>query len=59
MLRGKLVVILAIVVTIAAGAIGGGVADKLSSFGADDPAAAVEGLREAAAAALEGTTRRA
>jgi len=36
--RAKLVVIAAVVVTLAAGALGGGVADKLSSFGADDPA---------------------
>src|SRR4051812_18417279 len=36
--RAKLVVIGAVVVTLVAGAIGGGVADKLSSFGADDPA---------------------
>src|SRR5215212_6605900 len=36
--RGKFVLIAALVVTLGAGAIGGGVADKLSSFGADDPA---------------------
>ena len=36
--RAKLVVIAAVVVTLVAGALGGGVADKLSSFGADDPA---------------------
>src|SRR3954471_24966153 len=36
--RAKLVVIGAVVVTLVAGAIGGGVADRLSSFGADDPA---------------------
>jgi RND superfamily putative drug exporter len=36
--RAKLVVIAAVVVAIVAGALGGGVADKLSSFGADDPA---------------------
>ena len=36
--RAKFVMIAVIVVTLAAGAIGGGVAGKLSSFGADDPA---------------------
>ena len=36
--RAKLVVVAAVVVTLIAGALGGGVADKLSSFGADDPA---------------------
>jgi len=36
--RAKVVVIAAVVVTLVAGAIGGGVASKLSSFGADDPA---------------------
>jgi uncharacterized membrane protein YdfJ with MMPL/SSD domain len=36
--RAKLVVVAAVVVALVAGALGGGVADKLSSFGADDPA---------------------
>src|SRR5215211_49592 len=36
--RAKVVVIAALVVTLGAGVLGGGVADKLSSFGADDPA---------------------
>ena len=35
--RAKVVVIAAVVVAIVAGALGGGVAEKLSSFGADDP----------------------
>ena len=36
--RAKLVVIAALLVAVVAGALGGGVADKLSSFAADDPA---------------------
>lgn len=49
--RGKLVVGLAILFFIVAGAIGGGVADKLDPYGADDPASetykAAQQLREA------------
>jgi uncharacterized membrane protein YdfJ with MMPL/SSD domain len=36
--RAKFVIVAAVIVTLVAGALGGGVADKLSSFGADDPA---------------------
>ena len=36
--RAKFVMVAVIVVTLTTGAIGGGVAGKLSSFGADDPA---------------------
>jgi uncharacterized membrane protein YdfJ with MMPL/SSD domain len=36
--RAKIVVVAAVLIAIGAGAIGGGVAGKLSSFGADDPA---------------------
>ena len=35
--RARTVVVAAVAVTVLAGALGGGVADKLSSFGADDP----------------------
>ena len=35
--RAKVVVIAAVLIAIVAGALGGGVAEKLSSFGADDP----------------------
>jgi RND superfamily putative drug exporter len=49
--RGKLVVVLAIVFFAVAGAVGGGVADKLDPYGADDPDTetfkAAEQLREA------------
>jgi uncharacterized membrane protein YdfJ with MMPL/SSD domain len=49
--RGKLVVGLAILFFLVAGAIGGGVADKLDPYGADDPASetykAAQQLREA------------
>jgi RND superfamily putative drug exporter len=36
--RAKVIVIAALIAAIAAGAVGGGVASKLTSFGADDPA---------------------
>jgi uncharacterized membrane protein YdfJ with MMPL/SSD domain len=36
--RGRIVVIVAVVLTIAAGALGAGVADRLDPYGADDPA---------------------
>ena len=49
--RGKLVVALAVVFFVVAGAVGGGVADKLDPYGADDPATetykAAEQLRDA------------
>ncbi len=49
--RGKLVVGLAVLFFLVAGAIGGGVADKLDPYGADDPASetykAAQQLREA------------
>ena len=36
--RGRRVVIVAVVLSIAAGALGAGVADRLDPYGADDPA---------------------
>jgi hypothetical protein len=36
--RGRMVVIAAVVLTVAAGALGAGVADRLDPYGADDPA---------------------